>query len=216
VEYELHAGYTNEYLFRGLNLGQDLVEVGADVKASVHGVGLSAGAWYGSFNNAHFEGISGVDVNELDLYGQISKDFGQLSGAIGYIYRYFESSGNSNKENQEIYFSVSRPILTIDTSLTYFWGIEGDNDGYSEFGLHRGFDLSGSLVLNCAATLGYLVEQGQLTAVTSKLSLDWGFTKTATFSPFVKWSIALSDDPNTAYYQSKNQFVGGVILSVAF
>ena len=25
VEYELHTGYTSEYLFRGLNLGQDLV-----------------------------------------------------------------------------------------------------------------------------------------------------------------------------------------------
>jgi hypothetical protein len=29
VEYEIHTGYTSEYLFRGLNLGQDLVEVGS-------------------------------------------------------------------------------------------------------------------------------------------------------------------------------------------
>jgi hypothetical protein len=94
--------------------------------------------------------------------------------------------------------------------------MEGDNDGYSEFGLHRGFDLCKTVALNCATKLGYLVEQGQLTAFTSQLSLDWGFTKSATLSPFVKWSIALSDDANTAYYQSKNQLVGGVILSVAF
>src|SRR6478735_9283654 len=30
VEFELHTGYSSEYLFRGLDLGDNLVEVGAD------------------------------------------------------------------------------------------------------------------------------------------------------------------------------------------
>ena len=217
VEYEIHAGYTNEYLFRGLNLGQDLVEVGADVTAQLHGFGLAAGVWYGSFKDNSVPGLDSPnqDASELDLYGQVSRDFGLITGSIGYIYRYFDSTG-STLNTQEIYFGIVRQFLGIDTSLVYFWGVEGDNNGYSEFALGKRFALSGCLALNCGVALGYLVEQGQLTALTNKISLDWGFTHTATLSPFVKWSIALDDDHDSAYYRSKNQLVGGLMLSVAF
>ncbi len=217
VEYEIHAGYTNEYLFRGLNLGQNLVETGADVTAAVQGVGLSAGVWYGSFKDNSVPGLGSPnqDASELDLYGQISKDFGQLTGSIGYIYRYFDSTDNT-RNTQEVYFGLARQVLGIDTSLIYFQSVEGNNNGYSEFSLGKRFALSSCLALNCGTALGYLAEKGQLTALTTKLALDWGFTHNATLSPFVKWSIALSDDIDTAYYGSKNQFVGGMLLRVTF
>src|SRR5690606_24636481 len=91
VEYELHTGYTNEYLFRGLNLGTDLVEVGVDVATEINGIGLSAGAWYGSFSNTVNLANAGparpldTDFNELDLYAEVSKDLGFLTASIGYI-----------------------------------------------------------------------------------------------------------------------------------
>jgi len=31
TEYKLHTGYTSEYLWRGLDLGKDLIEAGVDV-----------------------------------------------------------------------------------------------------------------------------------------------------------------------------------------
>ena len=217
VEYEIHAGYSNEYLFRGLNLGQNLIEVGADVSAKVHDFDLSGSVWYGSFQQNSVPGLNSPnqDASELDLYGQVARDFGWCTGSIGYIYRFFDSNDNT-LNTQEVYFGLSRQILGIDTSLVYFWGVEGDNNGYSEFSLAKRFNLSACLSLNCGTALGYLVEQGQLTALTSKVSLDWGFTHTATLSPYVKWSIALSDDPDTPYYGSKNQFVGGMLLRVTF
>ena len=217
VEYEIHTGYSNEYLFRGLNLGHNLIETGADVSAAVQGFGLAAGAWYGAFQDNAVPGLGSPnqDASELDIYGQASRDFGWCSGSIGYIYRYFDSNDNT-LNTQELHFGLSRRILGIDTSLVYFWGLEGDNNGYSELALAKHFSLSGCVTLNCGTALGYLVEQGQLTALTSKLSLDWGFARSATLSPFVKWSIALSDDSNTAYYGSKNQLVGGMLLSVTF
>ena len=216
VEYELRTGYTNEYLFRGLNLGQDLIEVCADVCADVNGIGLSAGAWYGSFDNADFGGLSSVDVGELDLYGQVSKDFDFVNGSIGYIYRHFDSNEVSTLETQEIYFGLSRKFYGVEASLTYFWGIEEDNNGYSEFALARSFELRPSLALKCATALGYLAEQGQLTALTSKLSLDWNFRGSATLSPFVKLAVSLNNDNDTVYWDSKNQLVGGMMLSVGF
>ncbi len=38
VEYEIHGGYSSMYLFRGLNLGDDLVEAGVDVAGEWNGL----------------------------------------------------------------------------------------------------------------------------------------------------------------------------------
>ncbi|MEI6606356.1 MAG: hypothetical protein WCP35_13685 [Verrucomicrobiota bacterium] len=218
VAYELHTKYSNEYLFRGLNYGHGLVEVGADASAELRGVGLSAGVWYGSFQNNAVPGLGSPhqDAIELDLYGQVSKNFRWCTGSLGYIYRYFEANDHNSLNSQEVVFSLSHQFWGVDTSLTYFWGVEQASDGYSELALGKGFELCRSLILNGEVALGYLAERGQLTALTSKLSLDWSVTSTATVSPFVKWSIALSDDNDSAYRGSKNQLVGGIILAVAF
>lgn len=220
VEYELHTGYSSEYLFRGLNLGQDLVEVGADVKGEVYGLGLSAGAWYGNVQNGQVFGPNSQSFDELDLYTAVSKDFGWATTSIGYIYRSYSTDlnpgWNSFDDKQEVYFSVARQFWGVDTSLTYYWDIEGDNDGYSELAANKAWELSPCLTLNTGGTIGYLVEQGQFTALTLKTSLDWAFAGTAKLSPFIAYSCALSDDWDTAYWHSKDQFVGGVMLSVGF
>lgn len=225
VEYELNTGYSNEYLFRGLNLGQDLIEVGADVKGEVSGFGLSAGAWYGDIANGHVYGLNDQSFNELDLYAAASRDFGWATGAIGYINRSYDTDDSAVKlpkslgsyfdSTQEIYFSLSRQFYGIDTSLTYYWGIEGDNDGYTELALNKAWELNGCLTLNTGGTLGFLVEQSDFTALTLKTSLDWGFAGTAKLSPFVAYSMSLCDD-TTYYTNAKDQFVGGVMLSVGF
>jgi hypothetical protein len=227
VEYELHTGYTSEYLFRGINYGQDLIEVGADVKGELYGLGLSAGAWYGTIDNMQAAGTNSVGFNELDLYGQATKDFGFATFGVGYISRQYDADswgGNvflagrelDGDTEQEVYFSVAREFWGIETSLTYFWDIETDNDGYTELAMKKGWELNPCLWLNASGNLGYLAEQGQLTALTLKTSLDWGFASTAKLSPFVAYSMSLSDDNDTLYWGAKDQFVGGVMLSVGF
>jgi hypothetical protein len=229
LEYEIHTGYSNEYLFRGLNLGQDLVEAGVDVSTEYNGFGLSAGAWYGSYD----KGLAGTgkdfDIDELDLYAEVSKDLGFATAAVGYIYYANEdfvsrnpSLGGSGfypglpQDSQELYVSLSRDLGFAEASLTYFWDIELDNDGYSELALSRSFELSQCLTLNVGSNVGYLAEQGQATAWTTKTSLDWGFAETAKLSPFVALSVALSDDNDTAYAGSANEVVAGSMLSVGF
>lgn len=217
VEYELHTGYSTEYLFRGLDLGQDLVEVGLDAATEWNGLGFSAGAWYGSYDT-----YGEYDIDELDLYGEVSKDFGFLTAAVGYIYYFNEdvisrtSSFKVIDDAQEVYFSVARDLGFAKASLTYFWDVEQDNDGYSELALTRAFELNQCLTLNVGTNIGYLVEQGQATAWTTKVSLDWGFAEHAKLSPFVAASFALSDDVDTAYYHSSDEIVAGSMLSVGF
>jgi uncharacterized protein (TIGR02001 family) len=209
VEYQLHTGYSSEYLFRGLNYGADLVEAGLDASTEVNGFGLSAGVWSGSVQN---------DYEELDLYGAISKDLGFATATLGYIaYTYPDAS---DWRTQEISLGLSRDLGFAKASLTYFGSVEndsdGNNDGYSELALSRGFEISPCLNLNVASNIGYLVDQGQATAWTTKVSLDYGFAEHAKLSPFVAYSVALSDDVDTRYDGSENEFVAGSMLSVSF
>ena len=208
VEYKLHAGYSSEYLWRGLDLGDDLVETGLDVTTEWNGIGLSAGAWYASFSSG------GQNVDELDLYGEVSKDFGFVKGSIGYIAYLYPNTDSDTY--QEVYFGLSHDFGFVATSLKYFWDVQGDNDGYSEFALTRSFELSPCLALNLESNIGYLVEAGVPTAWTNKVSLDWGFAEHAKLSPFVALAISMTDSDYTSYRDSGNELVGGCMLSVTF
>jgi hypothetical protein len=215
VEYEIHTGYSSMYLFRGLDLGDDLVEVGLDAATEVNGFGLSAGIWASAFDSSATTN-SGTD-NEIDFYVEGSKDLGFLTASIGYIYYWNMSS--LGVDDQEVYFAVSRDFGFATASLTYFWDIvenNGGNNGYTELALSRSFELNQCLTLNVGTNVGFLVEGGEFTSWTTKTSLDWGFTETAKLSPFVAVSIALGEEANTAWASTDNEFVAGSMLSVSF
>ena len=224
IEYALHAGYTNEYLFRGTSLGLDLVEAGLNVSSEAYGLGLSAGVWYANFD-ADLLGVGRATsaVNEIDLYAAVSKDFGFMTAAVGYIY-YYNDADLLNEivinarlgDAQEVYFSVGRDLGFATASLTYYWDIVTDNDGYSEFALTRSFELISCLALNVGTNVGYLAEQGQATAWTTKVGVDYAFAERAKLSPFVAYSLSLSDDNDTVYFGNDNEFVAGSMLSVSF
>jgi hypothetical protein len=224
VEYNLHTGYTSEYLFRGQNLGNDLVETGLDASTEVSGINLSAGVWYANYqqNLGAFGGAIDANANEIDLYASASKDLGFATASVGYIYyansndTFIEQALGKFEDTQEVSFGLSRDLGFATASLTYFWDIVGDNDGYSELALGRSFELSPCLTLNFGGNVGYLVEQGQATAWTGKVSLDYAFAEHAKLSPFVSKSISLSDDNDTVYNGAENEFVAGSMLSVSF
>lgn len=225
-EGEVHVGYSTEYIFRGINLGDDLIESGVDVSAEMAGFGLSAGAWYGTaqidgqldgLSDGEFDGVfDGFTYDELDLYAEVSKDFGFVTAAVGYIYYYYPSAFPGIKSTAETYFSVSGSYMGFDTSLTYFWDTKGDNDGYMEAYAGKGFELSPCLTLNTGATIGYLGEEHDFSHVAAKVSLDWAFTENATLSPYIAHSWALTDEEGGFYDGSENEFYGGLILAVSF
>ena len=208
IDYELSTGYTSEYVWRGINLGQDLVEVGLDAATEINGFGLSAGAWYATFQD------STSDVaDELDLYAEASYDLGFLTAAVGYIYYYLPQDGG---HAQEVYFSVARDFGIVDASLTYFWDVRGDNEGYTELAISNETELSSCLTLRSGLATGYLVEQGKLAHITASVALDYALTETATVSPFIAHSWAFCEENADLWMGSKNQFFGGVRLAVSF
>ncbi|MCX8496551.1 MAG: hypothetical protein ORN51_10255 [Akkermansiaceae bacterium] len=224
VEYTLHTGYSNEYLFRGVNQGNNLIETGLDAATEVNGIALSAGAWYANYQAPR--SLAGPSVthnaNELDLYVSASKDLGFATASLGYIYyqnsfdQLTEGSLGKAADAQEVSIGLSRDLGFANASLTYFGQIEGDSNGYSELALTRGIELSPCLNLNLAANLGYLADKGQATALTLKASLDYGFAEHAKLSPFIAQSFSLSDDRDTVYFGSENETVVGSMISVGF
>jgi hypothetical protein len=228
IDYELHAGYTNEYLFRGVSYGLDLVETGFDVAGKWDNLGLSAGVWYANYDApGYFEHGSddfngGVNVNEIDLYAEGSYDFGFAKASLGYIYYYNdlddlgEYAFGKYDDTQEVYFGLSRDFGWAEASLTYFWDVSGDNDGYTELGLTRSFELAPCLALNLGTNVSYIVEAGDFGAWTTKVGIDWSFVEHAKLSPFVALAIPLSDEDDTVYCGSDNEFVAGSMLSVSF
>jgi len=223
VEYDLHAGYTSEYIFRGVDLGNDLVEAGVDASAQVAGLDLSAGAWYGSFNkNLNDTG----DQTEIDIYGEVSKDLGFATASVGYIW-YINDDNTDVKldDAQEAYASISRDFGFAELALTYYWDVETDNDGYSAFDASKSFELNQCLTLNVGGTLGYLEEEGHLSHLTAKVSLDYAFAEHAKFSPFIAHSWDLSgghvDDNGSLINTSAapgtdNELFGGAVISASF
>jgi hypothetical protein len=225
VEYEISTGYSNEYLWRGISVGQDLVEAGLDVSTEYNGIDLGAGLWYGSFDSAL--GIPEFDVDQHQLYAEASKDLGFATGTVGYLYNYYENI-IQNTGTQEVYFGLSRDLGFAQAALTYYWDIEDDVtgfgapdlDGYAALALTRGFELSQCLNLNTGVTYGYLVEQGQSAHLTAKVALDYAFRENATISPFVAYSTDLNGDNDTLYgaggFDARNYVVGGAMLNVRF
>jgi len=216
VEYEIHTGYSSQYLWRGLDLGDDLAEVGVDVAGKYNDFGLSAGVWGSAFDAS---ATTGNDTdNEVDFYLEASRDLGFATAAVGYIY--YWNVASLGADNQEVYFQASRDLGFASASLTYYWDVDstngGDTDGYTELALSRSFELNSCLTLNVGTNVGYLVEGGDFTAWTTKASLDWGFVDRAKLSPFVAMSIGLGESTGSSWASTENEFVAGSMLTVSF
>ena len=219
VEYEIHTGYSNEYIFRGIDLGNDLTEFGLDAATEVNGWGLSAGLWATAFDQSFTP--DQID-SETDLYAEVSKDLGFATAAVGYIYYWNLGSTSGGTDDQEVYFQLSRDFGFATGSVTYFWDMvenNGGNDGYTELALSRSWELNPCLTLNVGTNVGLLTESGcdHFTAWTTKCSLDWGFVENAKLSPFIALAIALGENGNgNTWGQTDNEFVAGSMLSVSF
>lgn len=223
IDYEMTAGYTSEYLFRGFNLGQDLVEVELVAATEINGFALSAGAWYASFDESTGLGDpnKNINANELNLFAEVGYDLGFADVAVGYIYYYSPQSQHNqfvqgrDKAEQEVYFSVARDFGIVDASLTYYWLTSGtDNDGYAELALSNSTELTSCLSLESGLAVGYQVEKGKFCHITAQVGLAYAFTDNATFTPFVAHSWSLSE--NGIYAGTRNELVGGAMVSVSF
>lgn len=177
-EGEVHVGYANMYEFRFVDLGQDLVEAGADVAFDLGGGwSINAGAWYASTNDDKYSWNAGPytvtddndviiergDVycetwqdsfNELDLYAGIGAEFGIFNFEVGYIYYFYPDIDDA--DTSEVYASVGVELpWEIGLSTTAYYDIDEFNGLYVDCKVTKSFKFTDCLGLDLAAGVGY-------------------------------------------------------------
>lgn len=243
LEGEVHIGGHSDYIFRGSDQGKGLAEAGVDLATEWNGLNLSAGLWYGSIEDSDLGNLGfgpGISIpdhySELDIYGQVGKDFGFATAYVGYIWYHFQDQDlrlgpNTYKlrdDAQEVYFGLSRELgWGINGALTYYWDVESDNGGYTELALDKTFKLHDCVDLVASVKTGYFAEEGEFAQVTPQVALNIKVKETFTLSPYIAYAVEL-DGLDNVYGNNKvqnflganpseeNHFYGGVKLSVSF
>jgi uncharacterized protein (TIGR02001 family) len=223
IEAELYTGYHSIYEFRGVDLGDDLVDTGLELSYELsEGLSLSGGAWYASWD------AGGAD-DELDLYIGLTKTLGAVDFSVGYTYYIFPGDGGANTE--EVYLGVATELdCGLGFALTYYEDIDQISGGYMEFEAAKSFELSECVGLDLAAGAAWC-DDYELNADVDGSNMDgfnhWYITaalpitlkEDVTLTPYIKYVDASSDLDSSLVdddASSDDHFYGGVSLSIAF
>ena len=204
---EVSVGYDTDYIFRGANLGQDLLWSDVNVSTSLSdGLGLNIGAWYANPTDA------GDD--ELDIYAGVSTDLGGMSLDLGTTYYYYPGATGSN--TLEFGAALGTSVGAFDVSLGVFHDIDTENT-YVELGAGTSFDLTDNISLDLGAAIGNNQDEvvgGQadgLTAVTITVGAPIGLTDNASLTPYLGINAGLDDNQDAG-----DEIFSGISLSVGF
>jgi len=204
---EVSVGYDTDYIFRGANLGQDLLWSDVNVSTSLSdGLGLNIGAWYANPTDA------GDD--ELDIYAGVSTDLGGMSLDLGTTYYYYPGATGSN--TLEFGAALGTSVGAFDVSLGVFHDIDTENT-YVELGAGTSFDLTDNISLDLGAAIGNNQDEvigGQadgLTAVTITIGAPIGLTDNASLTPYLGINAGLDDNQDAG-----DEIFSGISLSVGF
>mgnify|MGYP001220794136 FL=1 len=204
---EVSVGYDTDYIFRGANLGQDLLWSDVNVSTSLSdGLGLNIGAWYANPTDA------GDD--ELDIYAGVSTDLGGMSLDLGTTYYYYPGATSSN--TLEFGAALGTSVGAFDLSLGVYHDIDTENT-YVELGAGTSFDLTDNISLDLGATIGNNQDEvvgGQadgLTAVTITVGAPIGLTDNASLTPYLGINAGLDDNQDAG-----DEIFSGISLSVGF
>ena len=204
---EVSVGYDTDYIFRGANLGRDLLWSDVNVSTSLSdGLGLNIGAWYANPTDA------GDD--ELDIYAGVSTDLGGMSLDLGTTYYYYPGATGSN--TLEFGAALGTSVGAFDVSLGIYHDIDTENT-YVELGAGTSFDLTDNISLDLGASIGNNQDEvigGQadgLTAVTITVGAPIGLTDNASLTPYLGINAGLDDNQDAG-----DEIFSGISLSVGF
>ena len=201
IETSFSAGYTSEYVYRGSLFGDDLFDFGIEASGSgelggLGEVGFTGGIWYASFSGG----------NELDIYGEVSKDMGSFSLAAGITnYSYFGVEPPVG-DDIEPYLSIGTELGGISLGIAGYYD-ESDSYDYDLYWeLSAGYDVDlGSMTLGLSVTYGYFDDEVEYFALSA--GLDIPVSDSISVSPHI--TTTFSDD-------LEDQTFGGVEVSFGF
>lgn len=242
IEGEVHVGYHEQYNFRFVDLGSDLIEAGADLAMEFGDFGVSAGAWYGSFDvpsGGLIASNAKVNFDELDLYAGVSYSIGDLTLEAGYIYYYFPDTGTvagliglGTSNTQEVYLGASYDFsFGLSAATTWYYDFDAASGWYWDTNVGYSIECTECLSVDLGAGVAFADGHG-LQLPSSPLSvgtadgfqgfyatvaLPWEFRENVTLTPYVKYTNAVGKLATDFYGNGGQDFlIGGVTLAVGF
>lgn len=188
IESEFHVGYNSEYVFRGNDLGSDAYEFGLDFSGSCDcGFDWSAGIWSIT--------PDGGDNDELDIYGEVSKDLGFGSVAVGFASYQYDGGA---EDDSEVYLGLSaEPVKGFEVGFKAYFGVDGaiEDQILLEGALGYTFIISPNIAAKVGVVYGYMADEGVggysddegSVYGAATLALDIAVSEDITFSPYVAY-----------------------------
>lgn len=200
---EVSVGYDTDYMFRGVNLGQDLLWSDVNVSTSLSdGLDLGVGAWY-----ANVADDAGND--ELDIYAGLSTSMGDMSVDLGATYYYYPDP-TAGEGTLEFGIGLGTSAGPIDLSLGLYYDIDLEA-AYYEVGAATSFDLTDTMAVDVGGAIGN-ADGDTLTALTFTIGVPITLSDSASLSPYVGVNIPL-DDYEDAF---GDDIYSGLSLTVGF
>ena len=182
IETSFSAGYTSEYVYRGGFIADDLFDFGIEASGSGElggfgELGFTGGIWYASFDGG----------NELDIYGEVSKDLGSFNLAAGITnYSYFGDGGGTG-DDIEPYVALGTELSGVSLGVAAYYD-ESDSYGYDVYWEFSAEYAIGDLGLS--ATYGYFDDEAEYFALSA--GYDIAVSDSITVSPHI--TTTFSDD----------------------
>ena len=200
---EVSVGYDTDYMFRGVNLGEDLLWSDVNVSTTLtDGLDLGVGAWY-----ANVADDAGND--ELDIYAGLSTSMGDISLDLGATYYYYPDpvAGEGTLEFGVGFGTSAGPF---DLSLGLYYDIDLEA-AYYELGAATSFDLTDTMAVDVGGAIGNF-DGDTLTALTFTIGVPITLSDSASLSPYVGVNIPLDDFEDV----EDDTIYSGLSLTVGF
>ncbi|MDB4792927.1 hypothetical protein OAG91_01730 [bacterium] len=166
VESSISAGYSSEYIYRGLNFGDDQVSLNLGVSGTAAGLDWNVGLFHGSSNldtgstvGVIAAGLLGLSpqvlvagVDETRISAGLTKGLGEnIDLNVGVINTSYDIVG-SLADRLEIYTGLSGSIACIDVSATAFFNTTDNWTGDTYYEVAASYSVD--VVDNASATIG--------------------------------------------------------------
>ncbi len=182
------AGYETEYLFRGVNFGDNAPWTGVDLNYDLNdALSLNFGTWY--INPTQ----NPVNFDELDVYAFLNFPLWVFDAAIGATWFYF---AEADTEALEGALSLGYSVGSL-FDLGFFTAYDETADGwYYELNASKGIPLTDCLELGLGAGISYgdnYYGVSSLNHAFATAGLSWAMTEAASFDIYVGGNFPLDD-----------------------
>lgn len=216
IESEFTVSYNTDYIFRSANFGDDLYTYGFDVAGSCDcGFDWSAGIWYAEIDGPP----AGFTDEELDIYGEVSKDFGFGTIGLGFVRYIFPDDDNvdgADADTTELYLSYGTSAYGLDLGAIAYLDVDAfASNFYGELSVAYGHDFTENISGELGVNVGFFDDGYAQTTVTLGLSI--AVSEEISVNPYIAYSDTGSDyDDFLGGIGSDSQLYGGVSVGFSF